>query len=130
MNKLFPIIIWLSFILSQGNYQILSTPSNFNNTFKICDAILTPTTPTGAFEIGEKNDDPVAMYLNDIFTVPASLAGLPAISIPAGLDHNKRPLGLQLIGRPFDEESIISVASVIEDSANFRDIEIKEGIVK
>ena len=70
------------------------------------------------------------MYLNDIFTVPASLAGLPAISTPAGLDRNKRPLGLQLIGRPFDEESIFSIASVIEDSANFRDIEIKEGIVK
>ena len=128
-----------TYVLSAGYYdayylraQKVRTKivQDFNNAFKICDAILTPTTPTGAFEIGEKNDDPVAMYLNDIFTVPASLAGLPAISTPAGLDRNKRPLGLQLIGRPFDEESIFSIASVIEDSANFRDIEIKEGIVK
>ena len=128
-----------TYVLSAGYYdayylraQKVRTKivQDFNSAFKICDAILTPTTPTGAFEIGEKNEDPVAMYLNDVFTVPASLAGLPAISIPAGLDRNRRPLGLQLIGRPFDEESIISVASVIEDSANFRDIEIKEGIVK
>jgi len=128
-----------TYVLSAGYYdayylraQKVRTKivQDFDSAFKLCDAILTPTTPTGAFEIGEKNEDPVAMYLNDIFTVPASLAGLPAISIPAGLDRNKRPLGLQLIGRAFDEESIISVASVIEDSANFRDIEIKEGIVK
>ena len=128
-----------TYVLSAGYYdayylraQKVRTKivQDFNSAFKICDAILTPTTPTGACEIGEKNEDPVAMYLNDIFTVPASLAGLPAISTPAGLDRNKRPLGLQLIGRPFDEESIFSIASVIEDSANFRDIEIKEGIVK
>ena len=102
---------------------------DFNNAFEKCDAILTPTTPEGAFGIGVKNDDPVKMYLNDIFTVPASLAGLPAISVPAGVDSAKRPLGLQLIGKAFDEENILSIANIIESSANFKSIESKERMI-
>ena len=127
-----------TYVLSAGYYDAYYLKAqkvrtkivqDFNIAFEKCDAILTPTTPAGAFEIGEKSHNPVEMYLNDIFTVPASLAGLPAISLPSGLDNNKRPLGLQLIGRPFDEESILSFASVLEDSANFRSMEIEQGIV-
>ena len=82
------------------------------------DAILTPATPTAAFGIGEKSDaDPIEMYLNDIFTVTVNMAGLPGIAVPAGLDAKGLPLGLQLIGRPFDEETLFSVAQVIEDEA-------------
>jgi aspartyl-tRNA(Asn)/glutamyl-tRNA(Gln) amidotransferase subunit A len=82
------------------------------------DAILTPATPNAAFGIGEKgSSDPVEMYLNDIFTVTVNMAGLPGIAVPAGLDAQGLPLGLQLIGRPFDEETLFSVAQVIEDAA-------------
>jgi aspartyl-tRNA(Asn)/glutamyl-tRNA(Gln) amidotransferase subunit A len=81
------------------------------------DAILTPTAPSAAFAIGEKTADPVEMYLNDIFTVPVNMAGLPGISVPAGLDGRGLPLGLQLIGRPFEEETLFSLGSVIEQAA-------------
>jgi aspartyl-tRNA(Asn)/glutamyl-tRNA(Gln) amidotransferase subunit A len=82
------------------------------------DAILTPTTPSPAFGLGEKaGDNPVEMYLNDVFTVPVNLAGLPGISVPAGLSEQGLPLGLQLIGRPFDEETLFSLAAVIEQAA-------------
>ncbi|WP_187371436.1 Asp-tRNA(Asn)/Glu-tRNA(Gln) amidotransferase subunit GatA [Methylobacterium oryzihabitans] len=82
------------------------------------DAILTPATPTAAFGIGEKADaDPVEMYLNDVFTVTVNMAGLPGIAVPAGLDAQGLPLGLQLVGRPFDEETLFSAAQVIEDAA-------------
>ncbi|XYD08191.1 Asp-tRNA(Asn)/Glu-tRNA(Gln) amidotransferase subunit GatA [Methylobacterium sp. NMS12] len=82
------------------------------------DAILTPATPSAAFGIGEKaSADPVEMYLNDVFTVTVNMAGLPGIAVPAGLDAQGLPLGLQLIGRPFDEETLFAVAQVIEDSA-------------
>jgi aspartyl-tRNA(Asn)/glutamyl-tRNA(Gln) amidotransferase subunit A len=82
------------------------------------DAILTPATPSAAFGIGEKgSSDPIEMYLNDIFTVTVNMAGLPGIAVPAGLDAQGLPLGLQLIGRPFDEETLFSVAQVIEDAA-------------
>ena len=82
------------------------------------DAILTPATPSAAFGIGEKGSaDPVEMYLNDVFTVTVNMAGLPGIAVPAGLSADGLPLGLQLIGRPFDEETLFSVASVIEDAA-------------
>jgi aspartyl-tRNA(Asn)/glutamyl-tRNA(Gln) amidotransferase subunit A len=81
-------------------------------------AILTPTTPSAAFAIGEKGEaDPVEMYLNDIFTVTVNMAGLPGISVPAGLDAQNLPLGLQLIGRPFDEETLFALAAVIEEAA-------------
>jgi aspartyl-tRNA(Asn)/glutamyl-tRNA(Gln) amidotransferase subunit A len=82
------------------------------------DAILTPATPSAAFGIGEKGaSDPVEMYLNDVFTVTVNMAGLPGISVPAGLDAQGLPLGLQLIGRPFDEETIFALAHVIEEAA-------------
>jgi aspartyl-tRNA(Asn)/glutamyl-tRNA(Gln) amidotransferase subunit A len=82
------------------------------------DAILTPATPSAAFGIGEKSSgDPVEMYLNDIFTVTVNMAGLPGIAVPAGLDAEGLPLGLQLIGRPFDEETLFALGQVIEDAA-------------
>jgi len=90
---------------------------DFHQAFDKVDAILTPTTPGSAFGIGEKMDDPIAMYLNDVLTVPASLAGLPAISVPAGLDQENLPIGLQVIGKPFDEQTVFQVAEVIEKSS-------------
>src|SRR5437763_735748 len=82
------------------------------------DAMLTPTTPSAAFGVGEKSSgDPVEMYLNDIFTVTVNMAGLPGISVPAGLDAQGLPLGLQLIGRPFDEETLFALGEVIEQAA-------------
>ena len=81
--------------------------------------ILTPTAPSAAFGVGEKSDDQIAMYLNDVFTVTTNLAGLPGMSIPAGLDANGLPLGLQLIGRAFDEGTVMNVARVMETAANF-----------
>jgi aspartyl-tRNA(Asn)/glutamyl-tRNA(Gln) amidotransferase subunit A len=81
-------------------------------------AMLTPTTPSAAFGVGEKSSgDPVEMYLNDVFTVTVNMAGLPGISVPAGLDGNGLPLGLQLIGRPFDEETLFSLGHVLEQAA-------------
>ena len=118
-----------TYVLSAGYYdayylraQKVRTKivEDFNLAFNKCDAILTPTAPTGAFKIGEKNIDPVTMYMNDVFTVPSSLAGLPAISIPSGLDAKGCPLGLQLIGKGFDEETIFSIGSIIEEAANFK----------
>ena len=80
--------------------------------------MLTPATPSAAFGIGEKGDgDPVEMYLNDIFTVTVNMAGLPGISVPGAIDRQGLPLGLQLIGRPFDEETLFSLAAVIEQAA-------------
>ena len=82
------------------------------------DAMLTPATPSAAFGVGEKGQaDPIEMYLNDVFTVTVNMAGLPGISVPAGLDGQGLPLGLQLIGRPFDEETLFSLGQVIEDAA-------------
>jgi len=92
---------------------------DFTAAFAGCDAILTPTAPSAAFAQGEKMDDPVTMYLNDVFPVPASLAGLPAISLPAGCDRTGLPLGLQVIGKPFDEETVFAVAAKIEAAAGF-----------
>ena len=93
--------------------------NDFKAAFDDVDVILTPTAPTAAFALGEKQEDPVAMYLNDVFTVPTSLAGLPGISVPAGLSKAGLPLGLQLIGRAFDEETLLRVADVMEISAGF-----------
>ena len=116
-----------TYVLSAGYYdayylraQKVRTKivNDFNAAFNNCDAILTPTAPTGAFEIGTKMD-PVEMYMNDVFTVPASLAGLPAISVPSGFSDDKKPLGLQLIGKAFDEETILAFANVIENCSNF-----------
>jgi len=83
------------------------------------DVLLTPTAPNAAFPIGAKMDDPVAMYLNDVFTVPANMAGLPGISVPAGLDKSGLPLGLQVVAKPFDEETMFRAADALERAANF-----------
>jgi len=93
---------------------------DFDEAFAKVDAILTPATPSAAFGMDEKQDDPVTMYLNDVFTVTANLAGLPGLAVPAGLDHQGLPLGLQVIGRAFDEETVFAVGGAIERAANFR----------
>jgi aspartyl-tRNA(Asn)/glutamyl-tRNA(Gln) amidotransferase subunit A len=92
---------------------------DFATAFEKVDCILTPTAPSAAFAIGEKNEDPIAMYLNDVFTVPANLAGLPAISVPAGLGPDGLPLGLQIMGRAFDEATVLRVGEVLESAAQF-----------
>jgi aspartyl-tRNA(Asn)/glutamyl-tRNA(Gln) amidotransferase subunit A len=117
-----------TYVLSAGYYDAYYLRAQRVRTlikrdFEVCfangvDAILTPTTPSAAFAIGEKGEsDPVEMYLNDIFTVTVNMAGLPGISVPAGLDANGLPLGLQLIGRPFDEETLFALGAVIENAA-------------
>jgi aspartyl-tRNA(Asn)/glutamyl-tRNA(Gln) amidotransferase subunit A len=117
-----------AYVLSAGYYDAYYLKAqkvrtriadDFHAAWDKVDIILTPTTPNAAFAQGDKMDDPIAMYLNDIFTVPASMAGLPAISVPAGLSAEGLPLGLQLIGRPFDEETLFRVAGVLEDAAGF-----------
>src|SRR6185436_2899325 len=87
--------------------------------FEQVDCILAPIAPSDAFAIGENTGDPIAMYLNDVFTVPANLAGLPAVSVPAGLSAGGLPLGLQVIGRAFDEAAVLRVGDVIEQAAQF-----------
>ncbi len=117
-----------TYVLSAGYYdayyvraQKIRTliAKDFAQAFERCDAILTPTTPSPAFALGEKQNDPVTMYLNDVFTVPANLAGLPAISLPAGLTQDGLPLGLHVIGRAFDEATLFHVAGVLEGAAGF-----------
>ncbi len=117
-----------TYVLSAGYYDAYYLKAqkvraliarDFDRAWEEVDAILTPATPTSAFAIGEKQDDPVTMYLNDVFTVTANLAGLPGISVPAGLDEGGLPLGLQVIGRPFDEETVFAVAGAIEGAAGF-----------
>lgn len=94
---------------------------DFIKAFEKCDVILTPTSPVSAFPIGDKTmqEDPIAMWLNDIYTVSVSLAGLPAMSLPIGLDKNGLPLGMQIIGKAFDEQSVFEVASALENEAGF-----------
>lgn len=92
---------------------------DFESAWETCDAILTPTAPSAAFAVGRKVNDPVQMYLNDIFTVTTNLAGLPGISVPAGLDKDGLPLGLQIIGRAMDEATVFKAASALEDAAGF-----------
>jgi len=93
---------------------------DFTDAYAQVDALLTPTTPSAAFAQGDKMNDPVAMYLNDVFTVPASMAGVPGLSVPAGLDGQGLPLGLQVLGRPFDEETVFAVGAALERAAGFR----------
>ena len=92
---------------------------DFTEAFQQVDALLTPTAPSAAFAQGAKMDDPVTMYLNDVFTVPANMAGVPGLSVPAGLDGQGLPLGLQVIGRPFDEETVFAVGAALERAAAF-----------
>jgi aspartyl-tRNA(Asn)/glutamyl-tRNA(Gln) amidotransferase subunit A len=118
-----------TYVLSAGYYEAYYLKAqrvralvarDFAAAFERVDAILAPTAPSPAFAIGDNSDDPIAMYLNDVFTVPANLAGLPAISVPAGLSSDGLPLGLQIIGRAFDEEGVLRVAAVLESAAQFR----------
>ena len=92
---------------------------DFTHAFEQCDVLLTPASPCAAFGHGEKTADPVAMYLNDVFTVTVNLAGLPGISVPAGLSHDGLPLGLQVIGRAFDEATVLRAGRAIERAAAF-----------
>ena len=102
---------------------------DFTDVFANVDALITPTTPSAAFAQGEKMDDPIQMYLNDLFTVGANLAGVPAISVPAGLDSNGLPLGLQIMGKPFDEETVFAVSAEIERAAGFSALpQIRAGV--
>jgi aspartyl-tRNA(Asn)/glutamyl-tRNA(Gln) amidotransferase subunit A len=118
-----------TYVLSAGYYDAYylkaqkvraRIAADFAAAFERCDALLTPTAPSAAFAISEKQDDPIAMYLNDVFTVPVNLAGLPGISVPAGLSSDGLPLGLQVIGRAFDEATLLRIAGVIESAADFR----------
>ena len=118
-----------TYVLSSGYYDAYYLKAqkvrkliknDFDDAYKKVDAILTPSTPSAAFKIGEKTNDPISMYLNDIFTVPVNLAGLPAISIPAGLDTKGYPLGLQIIGKAFDEQKILNIAYAMEEKIQFK----------
>ena len=117
-----------TYVLSAGYYDAYYSRAqkirtliarDFAQAFDKCDALLTPATPGPAFAVGEKTADPVTMYLNDVFTVTVNMAGLPAISVPAGLTANGLPLGLQVIGKAFDEATVLRVGRSIETAANF-----------
>ena len=117
-----------TYVLSAGYYDAYYLKAqkvrrriveDFTQAFTQVDAILTPTAPSGPFRAGEKMDDPVAMYLNDVFTVTVNLAGLPGLSVPAGLDAQGLPLGLQVIGRAWDESTVFRVGKALEDAAGF-----------
>ncbi|WP_448500821.1 Asp-tRNA(Asn)/Glu-tRNA(Gln) amidotransferase subunit GatA [Sphingomonas sp.] len=117
-----------TYVLSAGFYDAYYTQAqkvraliarDFDDAFAKCDLILTPTAPSAAFGLGEKSADPLAMYLNDVFAVPASLAGLPAMSVPGGLNAEGLPLGLQVIGNRFDEQGVLNAGLAIEERAGF-----------
>jgi len=117
-----------TYVLSAGYYDAYYVRAqklralilrDFTEVFRQVDALLTPTTPTAAFAIGE-NSDPLTMYLNDVFTVTANIAGIPGLSVPAGLDGKGLPLGLQILGRPFDEATVFAVGGAIERAAGFK----------
>ena len=118
-----------TYVLSSGYYDAYYIKAqkvrqliknDFDKVFNDIDAVLTPSTPSAAFKVGDKKDDPISMYLNDVFTVPVNLAGLPAISVPTGYDKNKLPLGLQIIGKAFDEQTILNLSLAIEKRADFK----------
>lgn len=120
-----------TYVLSSGYYDAYYKKAqrvrgkiieDFRNAFTKCDVILTPTAPSAAFAMGESNVDPVTMYLNDVFTVPASLAGLPGISVPAGFDKDGLPLGLQLLANNFQEDVLFKAALALEVSLDFREM--------
>ena len=117
-----------TYVLSAGFYDAYYTQAqkvrtliarDFAAVWEHCDVLLAPTAPSAAFGLGEKSDDPIAMYLNDVFAVPASLAGLPAMSVPGGLNDQGLPLGLQIIGQPLDEQGVLNAGLAIEQRAGF-----------
>jgi aspartyl-tRNA(Asn)/glutamyl-tRNA(Gln) amidotransferase subunit A len=117
-----------TYVLSAGYYDAYYLQAqkvraliarDFEQAWDVCDVLLTPTAPSAAFALGEKSADPIAMYLNDVFTVPSSLAGLPAISVPGGVDEGGLPLGLQVIGKPMDEAAVLNAGYALERAAGF-----------
>jgi aspartyl-tRNA(Asn)/glutamyl-tRNA(Gln) amidotransferase subunit A len=121
-------ILMGTYVLSAGFYDAFYNQAqkirtlvsqDFAAAFEQCDVILAPTTPSASFGLGEKDDDPIGMYLNDVFAVPASLAGLPAMSVPCGLNSEGLPLGLQLIGKAFDEQGVFNAGLALEQRAGF-----------
>ena len=117
-----------TYVLSAGFYDAYFTQASkvrtliaqdFEAAWEKCDLLLTPTAPSAAFALGDKSADPLAMYLNDVFTVPSSLAGLPAMSVPSGVDALGLPLGLQIIGQPLDEQGVLNAGLAIEQRAGF-----------
>jgi aspartyl-tRNA(Asn)/glutamyl-tRNA(Gln) amidotransferase subunit A len=123
-------IILGTYVLSSGYYDAYYLRAqkvrtlirqDFLKAFQKVDAIVTPTTPTAAFKIGEKSEDPLQMYLSDIFTISCNLAGICGLSLPCGFTKNpKLPIGLQLLGKPFGEETILKIAYAYEQSTNWR----------
>ncbi len=118
-----------TYVLSAGFYDAYYTQAqkiraliarDFDNAWASCDLILAPTAPSAAFGLGEKNADPLSMYLNDVFAVPASLAGLPAMSVPGGLSKEGLPMGLQIIGKAFDEQAVLNAGLAIEQRSGFK----------
>jgi aspartyl-tRNA(Asn)/glutamyl-tRNA(Gln) amidotransferase subunit A len=117
-----------TYVLSHGYYDAYYIQAqrvrrliarDFAEVFKRCDVIMGPTSPTTAFRIGEKVDDPVQMYLNDIYTIPANLAGLPGLSIPCGLDGKGLPVGLQIIGNTFAEARMLGIAHQYQQATDW-----------
>lgn len=117
-----------TYVLSAGYYDAYYLKAqrvrtriaeDFRRAWSHCDVLLTPTAPNSAFGVHDEQDDPIQMYMNDVFTVPANLAGLPGISVPSGLDARGLPLGLQILGKAFDEETVLRAAGVLENAAAF-----------
>jgi aspartyl-tRNA(Asn)/glutamyl-tRNA(Gln) amidotransferase subunit A len=117
-----------TYVLSAGFYDAYFNQAqkvraliarDFERVWSECDLLLTPTAPSAAFALGEKSDDPIAMYLNDVFAVPASLAGLPAMSVPAGFSDQGLPLGLQIVGRALDEQGVLNAGLALQERAGF-----------
>jgi aspartyl-tRNA(Asn)/glutamyl-tRNA(Gln) amidotransferase subunit A len=124
-------IILGTYVLSSGYYDAYYRKAgqvrtlirrDFDEAFKACDIIVTPVSPTTAFKIGEKTEDPLTMYLSDIFTIPVNLAGLPAMSVPCGFDNAGLPIGLQIIGKPLDETGIMQAAYVLETELKLKKV--------
>jgi aspartyl-tRNA(Asn)/glutamyl-tRNA(Gln) amidotransferase subunit A len=124
-------IILGTYVLSSGYYDAYYGKAgkvrtlirhDFEKAFRACDIIMTPVSPTTAFKIGEKAEDPLTMYLSDIFTIPINLAGLPAMSVPCGFDSSGLPVGVQVIGRPLDEGRMLQAAYVLEKELGVKKI--------
>ena len=120
-----------AYVLSSGYYDAYYLKAqkvrnlirqDFNNAFETVDALITPTTPEVAFKAGEKSTDPLSMYLSDIYTISTNLSGLPAISIPCGFNSENLPIGLQLIGKPFQESTIMKIGLQFEKSHSFTNL--------
>jgi aspartyl-tRNA(Asn)/glutamyl-tRNA(Gln) amidotransferase subunit A len=124
-------IILGTYVLSSGYYDAYYRKAgqvrtlikrDFDRAFEQCDLIMTPVAPTTAFRIGEKVEDPLTMYLSDIFTIPVNLAGLPGLSVPCGFDRSGLPIGLQIIGKPLDEALMLQAAYVLESEMRLKKI--------